>query len=59
VKNDPFETATGCLVACWWIYVLVMGIGMLFSVSSLAEFVMGVFVIWVLIALPAIIRGKW
>ena len=59
MNDDWFEKASGFLVVCWWIYVLIMGVAMLFSVSSLVEFVMGLFVIWILIALPAVIRGKW
>ena len=57
--NDWWDNLTGFLAICWYIYVLVMGVVMLLGVRSLVDFVMGIFAIWVLLVLPAVIRGKW
>ena len=57
--NDWWDMMTGFFAVCWYIYVLVMGVVMLLSVGSLLDFMVGLFVIWILLCLPAIIRGKW
>jgi len=57
--NDWWDTLTGFLAICWYIYVLVMGVVMLLGVRSLLDFVMGIFAIWILLVLPAVIRGRW
>ena len=57
--NDLFEMITSIMLGIWFLYVIVMGIFLLIGSTSLVEFFAGIFAIVILIALPAIIRGKW
>ena len=57
--NDWYESCINFLIACWWIYVIAMTIASWFRITTFVEFFMSFFVAYILIALPAIIRGRW
>ena len=57
--NDLYEMLVGFLMFCWYAYVLAYGLIMLFTAESVLEFSGAIFATWILIVLPAIIRGKW
>jgi hypothetical protein len=57
--NDWYETLVGFLACCWYIYVLGYGIIMLFGARSILEVCGAIMATWILIVIPAIIRGKW
>jgi len=57
--NDLFEMILSIMLSIWFFYVIVMGVFLLIGSTSLVEFFAGIFAMAILIALPAIIRGKW
>ena len=54
-----YETCVSALCWFWYGYVLIMGINLLFESEEFIDVPIALFCTWVLLALPAIIRGRW
>ena len=57
--NDWYENLVEFTCACWYLYCIVMCFVLLFSIETLGEIPLVLLATWVLLVLPAIIRGKW
>jgi hypothetical protein len=57
--GDWYETCISALCFVWYGYVIIMGINLLFQSEELIDIPIAFFCTWILIALPAIIRGRW
>ncbi len=57
--NDLYEMLVSAMLFCWYSYVLIHGVIMLFGARSVVEFGGAIFATWILLVLPVIIRGKW
>ena len=57
--NDWYEACISFLALMWYGYAIIMGFSLLFESEELVDVFIAIFCTWVLMALPAIIRGKW